>query len=262
MRLSKSIIQESSTKGQVLEFEPQALEREISQVAQAFYQREKENKSGFRLSHLVANQSGIADKERADIEERVEKVALEKIKDIQEPAYKEAYAIGLEEGTRKAFEENKVDIQDRLEKLDTLLSSFGSMKKDLIEQNELYFVKTIHTLATKLAVSHIQEHQETIISVIRQAVDHAQSEENVVVRLSQDDFNFVEKFRDQTKKEFEFMKKLKMEVGSEIRPGGCIVETNYGTIDATVEERIKKLWEVLASKIPKAVDPLVSKEEK
>ncbi|MGE3972980.1 MAG: FliH/SctL family protein [Bdellovibrionales bacterium] len=261
MRSSKSIITKEQAVGLVLEFQPQSMKREISQEAEQYFVREKTVQSGFKMSHLVASQTGIAEKEKAEIEKQVEQIALEKIKEIQEPAYKEAYAIGLEEGTKKAFEEHRQTIQEQLEKLDILLTSMGHMKRELMEQNEIYFIKTIHTMATKLAVAHIEEHKETIISVMKQAVDHAQSEENVMVKLCKEDFEFVEKFRENSKKEFDFLKKVKMEVSSDIKSGGCIVETNYGTIDATVEERINKLWSMLESKLPKET-PVISSEDK
>jgi flagellar biosynthesis/type III secretory pathway protein FliH len=43
---------------------------------------------------------------------------------------------------------------------------------------------------------------------------------------------------------------LRVEKSSTVSPGGVIVETNYGAVDATIEQRIKKIREAILSKVP------------
>ncbi|MCB0357040.1 MAG: hypothetical protein KDD40_08540, partial [Bdellovibrionales bacterium] len=33
--------------------------------------------------------------------------------------------------------------------------------------------------------------------------------------------------------------------------GGCILETNYGAIDARIEERLEKVWKAIEDKMPR-----------
>ena len=51
------------------------------------------------------------------------------------------------------------------------------------------------------------------------------------------------------KRIFEFLKKIRLEGVEGISEGGCIVETNYGQIDARFEQRVEKLWEAVSESI-------------
>jgi flagellar assembly protein FliH len=106
-------------------------------------------------------------------------------------------------------------------------------------------------MAKKIAMGEIAENRELILNVVRQAVLDAQSDENVTVRISAEDYAFIEQIKENLGKDLEAVKRAKFEVSDQITDGGCIIETNYGDVDATVEQRVEKLWESLAGKLPK-----------
>jgi flagellar assembly protein FliH len=47
---------------------------------------------------------------------------------------------------------------------------------------------------------------------------------------------------------------MKFEPNEEVVDGGCIVETNYGEVDARIEQRVAQLWSVVSEIIPKVKD--------
>ncbi|MNT47004.1 flagellar assembly protein H [compost metagenome] len=71
------------------------------------------------------------------------------------------------------------------------------------------------------------------------------------MRVSQAQFEFLEELKKETGRELEFVKKIAFEPSSEITEGGCIVETNYGEVDARTEQRIEQLWTALSENMPK-----------
>jgi flagellar assembly protein FliH len=255
MPSSKPISQEATSE-RVMDYAPKPIERDISRAAEEFIETRRRNLSSFQLSDLVANQAGIAEREKSDLDRRAENIALEKVREIQEPAYKQAYDLGLEEGRKNAFEEASKEIQDRVEKLDQMLTAMSKIKTDLLQQNEGQLIKAVYHLASIIARFEINGHDDRILGVLKQAVEHAQSDESVNVKLSKEDFDFLQTIKDFTKREFEFLKKIKLSPMSEIQPGGCIVETNFGTIDATVEERIQNLWAAIEPKLAKPKEKL------
>ena len=80
------------------------------------------------------------------------------------------------------------------------------------------------------------------MTVMREAIEMAQIEESVVVQVSPEQIEFLETLKKESGREFEFLKKVKLEASPEVTKGGCIIETNYGEIDARFEERVQKLW--------------------
>ena len=73
----------------------------------------------------------------------------------------------------------------------------------------------------------------------------AQSEEEVTIRLSPEDHKFIDENRMDVFKELHLEESAKIEEDPDVARGGAVVETNYGVIDATIEQRLEKLKSLL-----------------
>ena len=251
-----SVLTEDEAQKIAVNYSPRKFPQTISPAASGFvsYQASREAsgfESSFQIDRIVAQQTGIADIERSSIEERVEKEALSRLKDVQEQSYKQAYALGLEEGREKAYQETRDLLADRLASLESLIVSVENLKPDLISYNESHIVRLAYVMAKKIAMTEIQEKPELILNVVRQAIQGAQSDEAVTVRVSQADLDFIDQSKEKLSKQFESLKRAKFEASDSVTQGGCVVETNYGDVDATVEQRVDKLWDSLSEKLPK-----------
>lgn len=254
-----SVLTEDEAQKIAVAYSPRKFPQTITPAASGFVSlqasREAEGAiSSFQIDRIVAQQTGIAEIERASIEERVEREALGRLKELQEDAYKQAYALGLEEGREKAYQETSAALNERLGSLEQLVSSIENLKSDLVSYNESHIVRLAYVMAKKIAMEEIAEKPELILKVVNQAIQGAQSDESVTVRVSSTDLEFIEQMREKLGKEFDALKRAKFEASETMAPGGCIVETNYGDVDATVEQRVGKLWDSLVGKLPKVRD--------
>lgn len=232
-----------------MEFQPRKIDLGTPAPALEYLQ----NKAGgdFRMNEHVQVQTGVNKLEQISDDERVEKRALEKLAEIQENAYREAYELGLDEGRKKAFNEASADLTEKIDQLSQLLTSIDHMKSELFTHNETHLVGLMYQMASRLAGLVLEQDNNAVIEVVRNAVSLAQAEEDVRVQMHPEQIEFIEEVRKQHGREFEFLKKIRFEPNDDIRRGGCIVETNYGEIDARVETRVQKLWESLADAMPK-----------
>lgn len=255
-RLSKSVLSKEVAEKTVLEFVP--VRFDLGTPEQAFnYLAEKTKGSDFRMNDAIRIQTGVDQFEEKSDEEKVEVAALEKLKEIQESAYQEAYSLGLEEGRKKAFEKVASQITERLNHLDELLNTIKNLKKEMVTFNESHLVQLAFHMASRLAKKELNGNQESLVQILRDAVGLSQDEENITVRVSQSQFEFLEELKQETGRELDFIKRIRFEPSGEISDGGCIVETNYGEVDARVEQRIEQLWTALAENMPKVKDRIV-----
>ena len=220
------------------------------------YLKEKEQGSDFVMSNVLRTTTGVEEIERLSEEQKIEEKVLDKISSLQEEAYKKAYDLGFDEGTQKAIEEKTSELENKSNQLDELLLSLNRIKEEMIHQNEAHMIKMIYEIASRLAFDHINEHQDVILILIKKSIEEAQADENVNVLVSNEQLDFLEKIKQTQKRENEFLKKVRF-VGSEtVSVGSCVVETNYGIIDARIEERVSKLWAELKQAIPKVKSPI------
>lgn len=250
MQWSKSVLKKDFADNTVMEFTP--IKFDLGTPLQALeYLKEQKRGSDFLMNPVIQVQTGVADIQKENINLQAEDLALTKIKEIQEAAYQEAYDLGLEEGTNKAYQENKALLASKIAEFNQLLVSMSQIKVDLETQNEAHMIKLLYHMASRISIKHIELDQTILVEVMRQALNLAQDEENVVVQVASEQLNFIEELKKMSSRDFEFLKKVKLEPNPDIKAGGCIVQTNYGEVDSRIEERLEKLWDNLKEAFPR-----------
>jgi flagellar assembly protein FliH len=251
-----SILDKDEAETVVVSYTPRKFPFAIAKPAKDFhaYQENVADRTKFYIDPLVAEQTGVAQLERVSIEQQVEKLALIKIKELQEEAYREAYQLGLDQGRESAFAEFREELETRMEYLSTLLKTIENLKNELVVQNEAHFMKMLYYIAQRVAMTEISANPETILRVLTQAVDGAQGDEKITARVNKTDLEFITTTLGKLGKDMEFLKRIKFEESDAIQAGGCIMETNFGSVDATVEQRVKKVWDAISEKLPKVND--------
>jgi flagellar assembly protein FliH len=259
MQWSKNVLPKETNENKVLEFVPQKFD--LGTPAQAVdYLKTKKEGSDFRMSDVIRVQTGIEQIEKVSEEEKVEARALEKLKEIQEGAYKEAYELGLDEGRKKAFQEYSAQIEEHLAQFGGLIQSMTTMKEQMLGFNESHLVQLMFHMASKIAHQHLEDNNPAIIEIIRNSVTLAQDEEEIVIRVSPQQYEFLEVLKRESNREYDFLKKIKLEPSNDVESGGCVVETNYGEVDARLQQRVEQLWQGLADLMPKVKTKLDSHE--
>lgn len=252
--LRHGIVKKEQSTEIVFDYSPKDFQAQVTTAANDFVSGQNYPKTDFKISNLVADQTGITELQRKTLEDKIEAVALERLKDIEEKAYKEAYDLGLLEGAEKAFNDSKADLIERIQSIDNVLQSCEHVKKQLMAENEGQLIKLVYEIAKRIAMVEIKENKEAIVSIITQLLESIQIEEKILVKVSPDDFNFLEGIRNKSEKSAELLKRVKLESYDQIQSGGCQIETNYGSINATIDGRAERAWEILESKVPHVRD--------
>jgi flagellar assembly protein FliH len=239
----------------ILEYTPKHFEFGTPESA-SDYLREKEMGSDFIMSDVLRKTTGIEEIERQSEEQKIEKKVLEKLGTLQEEAYKQAFDLGLEEGQKKAYEEKTADLEVQINSFYELSQNLNKIKIQMAHQNEAHMLRLIYEIACRIAFDHINENHASVIQVIKHAIEKSQAEENINILVSPQQIELLEKLKLNNDKETEFLKKVKFESSDKISTGSCIVETNYGIIDASIEQRVIKLWSELKQSVPKVKTPI------
>jgi flagellar assembly protein FliH len=255
--IGQRILSKSEAESKAVEYSPREIPAKPADAAIEFVRMRTEHENPeFRIDRVVSITAGIDELEKMSLSERVESEALERLKSMQEEAYTQGYDLGRDEGQESAYREMSEAISKRIASIDKVVSSFESLKVALVRQNEASLVSLVYQLATRIAMTEIKSNQETILEVLRQAATEAQDEESFAIRLSNQDLEFIESMKERLGKDFEFIKRAKLEGSEEIQPGGCVIVTNFGQVDATLEKRLEKVWIALSEVRPKTEDVL------
>jgi flagellar assembly protein FliH len=245
-----SILKKPSADKMAFTHNPKAFRIATSEVAKDFVSLQGKKVSDFKLAEVVAQQTGVEALRRKNIEAQVESTVLDRLKEIEEQAYKQAYELGLIDGTEKAFEEKRVYFAEKLTRLDQMLAAFDSIKTEILKENEATLMKLIFQIANRIAMREISLSQEPIVAMLNDLVGGLQGDDSVTIRLNPEDLNFVETLRQKNVKATEDLQRVKFVASPDIAKGGCLLETIYGTIDSTIAQRVEKAWASIESKLP------------
>ncbi len=252
----KSIIKSEYVFQEVLKFEPQRLNAISAESMDELVSASRLH-NDFKIADVVKNFTGLAQIESEQIENEIERRALEELKSVQEQAYSEAFELGASEGRRQAFLSHSDEIEKRLNDLDHLVSSIRDLKVNFLNSNENQIIKMAFYLASKIALFEIKQNsRDAVLAVLRDCINLTHQEESIKVGVAPEQLEFLEALQKEKKREFEFLKNVEFLPQEGVTLGGCIITTNYSEIDARIEERIEKLWKEIQSSTPPLKDRL------
>ena len=251
MAVERNVVKNLNQVGQmVFEYKPRDLNVETSQSAKNFVANDSQKSPDFKISELVSKQAGISKLESEVHEEEINERVLERMKEIEERAYREGYDLGLIDGRDKAFQEEKVILVDRVSKIDELLGQIETQRQQLLIDNEIQLIELIFQIAKKIALRDLTEHREAVVEILKHAVDDLVNDERVVIHVSPEDLQFIQSVSERSEKKIDKIKKLKIVEDEKLKSGGCLLETSFGSVDATVDERVSRAWELLKDRLP------------
>lgn len=244
-----SIMKSKDADKKVFAFQPKPFQVEASAIAKEFVERENAKGTDFLVSDVAQQTSKIRELRRKDAEALIEENVLARMKEIEEEAYQKAYELGLIEGEKKAFEVKSQEIQENLNSLAKTSVEFAGLKTQLLQQNEAFFIKLIFQIASRIALKEIAESREPLADFLKQIVDGVEGDDRVLVHLSEKDFSFFQELQAKQGTE-STLARVKLTASPTVNAGGCVIESNFGTIDASVEMRVEKVWDALEAKLP------------
>ncbi|MCL2058753.1 MAG: FliH/SctL family protein [Oscillospiraceae bacterium] len=173
---------------------------------------------------------------------------------LWEQASREGEREGREEG--KAAYDSLIDDAQRLKSEAQRLQDEAQLLRDEAEriksEAEAEYIRLmdgaegdalglILDIAKKVIGDEIAQNRESLIYMIKDAFMHCTNKENVVLKVSPDDFDFVSQNRDMLLSMVEGLDTLEIKRDLALAAGSCQIETPFGNLDAGVQTRFSKI---------------------
>lgn len=186
------------------------------------------------------------EEQEVDLEKRREELleqARQEAESIRKQAHEQGYAQGEQEG-RQAGQEKYDQAAHRLEAVLAVLD------RDIGERNERHEEELL--LLIKAMVDRLTRHEtsvngKVIQACLREALQFVAENARVKVHLHTDDF---ERLREASLEEpslLEGKNHLELVEDPTVAAGGCLLETDFGEVDATLETSRQKLYDAVDS---------------
>lgn len=189
----------------------------------------------------VGDRGGDAARRAAEILER----AREQARAVHLQAAAEGRAQGYAEGLERGRAEARREAAGILEAAGNLARCIAQRERAIVEQAERDVVDLALTAAERIVRKRVREDAEIAVAVVREAVARVSGARQVRVRVSPLELEAVRSRRDEFMELLDAAAALEVVEDPRISPGGCVVETPTGNVDARIEEQIEAVRRTL-----------------
>lgn len=167
-----------------------------------------------------------------------------------ESAEREAARKGREEGREEGFKEGKAEVQRLVDRLHVILERAMTKRSEILEEAEAQVVELVLLVAKKV-VKVISENQKSVVvQNIAQALRKLKTKSDVVIRVNLSDLELATEHIKDFVQLTENARKITVVEDTTVDRGGCVIETDFGEIDARIASQLHELEEKILEVAP------------
>ncbi len=188
---------------------------------------------------------------------RVLAEAYDKAALIAQEAHDQGYTEGFREG-RAAGEKSLTEVTSQFQ---AALQELERQKQALWEQREADLLRLTIAAARRVIETEVKTRPELINQALKTAYHYLMEHEGVRVRLAPAMLEWLSKNQDPLDEELEWLNNATLVGDARIAPGGVILETESGDVDATVETRWQAVSRVMEEVLNQAANAARESDE-
>jgi len=175
--------------------------------------------------------------------------ALEKARQeahsIKAQAEEEGRAAGHAEGFAEGQQAAREQFLPLVESFEKITRELAAYRRDMHRKVEREMVGMVVALAKKVIRFEMATREGSIQEMIRLAAQSVLDREYMTIKVNPEDLAHAEKFRPELSHLYPEIQKIVLEAQSGIARGGCVIETNFGAVDARIEKLEEGLDKIL-----------------
>lgn len=154
---------------------------------------------------------------------------------------KDGYNDGFKKGQEAGFKEGNLEAQRLTDRLHTIIERMMDKRQEILAETEQQIVDLV-LLMTRKIVKVISENQRNIVvSNVIQALRKVKGRGEVIIRVNLNDVAMTTQHIKDFLAQAENVKNITVVEDSTVDRGGCVIETDFGAIDAKIVSQLNEL---------------------
>jgi len=157
---------------------------------------------------------------------------------------KEAYEKGFGEGQKAGMEVGESMGETLLKQYSSGLETLNRLRKELFSTSEKEVIRLSLEVARKIIKREVAIDDELILTLVKVALNRVADQTLITIRVNPRDYQSIERHRTAgigVADNAAAGESVKLVEDPLIARGGCVIETESGTIDARVEEQLREI---------------------
>jgi len=201
-----------------------------------------------KIKEVENTKSEIINQANIKAQEMINKAIQEaqnKAQQILEQAYNQGYSQGYNQVKNKLEQEYQQKIQELQEQIKNILN----LRESLVKEMEKDIVELAIKVAEKVINKKIEEEPELVSNYLIELLPKIEQAKNITIWINPNEIEYVRLSKEKFKNLVEDIENINIAPDSRIEKGGCIIETNFGKIDARISTKLEVLKEIIFKNI-------------
>jgi len=212
----------------------------------AFEEVKKKNNQAQKIRQEAEDEAKRIIDEAKKKAEEIERDIQLKVDEIE----KEAYERGYKEGHERGYQEGREEVKRLVERLHTIISKAIEKRNEIIEESETQIINLVLLIAKKVIKVISENQKNVVINNVVQALRKLKSRGDVVIRVNLADLELTSEHIKDFMSMVENVKSISVLEDSSVDRGGCIIETDFGQIDARISSQLHEIEEKILELMP------------
>lgn len=163
---------------------------------------------------------------------------------IIDQAMNEADSI-RDEAREAGREDGRSEASGHIEEALQTLNQAVKERKEIIKDSEQELLRLAIKVAEQIIRSEVSLHRDVCLNIVAEAIARVSDREQIIVRVNREDAEYLKRYKDRLTGILDGVKSFSILEDANIEPGGCVVETNLGFIDAKIGTKLKSIEDAL-----------------
>jgi len=160
-------------------------------------------------------------------------------------AVMEAYAKGFSEGMEKGKTLERINLHSTIETMTSSFKEISRLKAVIIENSEDEIVKLAFSIAEKILHREISTNADVGLHILKNTIKEITDRERLKILMNPADYRHLTEVNPEAMSSIEGLRNAEIEADDAIGPGGIVIETLFGEVDARIESQLDEVREAL-----------------
>jgi flagellar assembly protein FliH len=199
----------------------------------------------------VKRKTDQAQAAKREAEDEVEKIVAEarsKAQQIEadslaafETERRDAEERGRLAGREAGFIEGKAEVERLTQRAQTILERAQDKRMEILTETEQQIIDLVLLISRKVIKIISENQRNVVISNVVQALRKVKGRGNIIIKVNMIDVKLTTEHTKEFIQLVEGVKSLQIVEDSTVDPGGCVIETDFGEIDARISSQLAEL---------------------
>jgi flagellar assembly protein FliH len=153
----------------------------------------------------------------------------------------DAYRIGIEDGKKLGYEDARNELKESFQSFNNMLNELCMQKDQLLKNAESLLIKLAINIARTLVHQEISVDKKVVGNIVKAALKWADDRNRIHVKVNPSDWEIINSLQKDLKDQLHGIQAFEIKEDAFVSPGGCIIETDSGLIDAQINTQLEEI---------------------